>query len=182
MAVIFCGCRKGDGFSLSSRKALLTGNWVVESGTVEIETRLRSNDTSFYFDIAPSTANLTIRTGGSYTTGTLGYSLKLDIKKDHHFYYSESVGSYHMAASGQWSFNAGKGKADKKDEVHFVIDHVGDGSTDDGFLFCKSSASWKYTIVGLSKKKLTLQSATYTFVNAKGEYQGIRSTLVFKPV
>ncbi len=167
-------CRKGEddpAISLRTRKARLTGEWTMKSGSASI-TYQNYNETAKFngsgFEIYSTP------TGGSPVIYTGKYLLSLNIKKDGTFTVHELNGIYTFDAGGTWLFNSKEGKEKKKEDVIFYINQVTSSSLAK-HVFNRASANFTYKIKELRNKKIALSSLGeapngYGYINFSTDY------------
>lgn len=161
LATLFTTCKKGEedpAFSLRTRKARLTGDWIMTEGSASITYFVYGapyND-AFKFDGSNLTLNSTESTGPP-TIYVGKYSLSLSFKKDGTFTASENFAGKPFNANGTWNFTSGVGKAKNKDGIVMKISGVSSGTSDD-HLFNQLGMQMTYKLVELRNKEIKLQS------------------------
>jgi len=103
--VIIPSCKKGDNdpfLSLRSRKARITGNWELITGTTIYTFNDTTESVTYYenkVDVVYSTTD-----AGTIASGTYSYTEKWNINKDYTFKITQNFFDYRKEISGYWSF------------------------------------------------------------------------------
>jgi len=180
---ILSACKKGQddpAFTLLSRKTRMEGSWHIVTGHLKIEDNKASKKETLEYDLSPAGLTVTLTSSGSSTVYVGQYDLTLNMKKNGDFSFLEKVGNTQLNGSGRWSFNSGAGETKKKADVMYVIENVESGTTSGLALFNKANTNFEYFIRELRSKKLVLETSSFIYINAEGDYQGIEGTLEFK--
>jgi len=166
-------CKKGEEdprISFRSRKARLTGEWLMKSGNASINfisvTQPPFNQ-NLAFDGTKVELNQTEASGPAIIY-TGAYSLALTIKKDGTFNFRENFAGDALDASGRWNFEYGSGDVKNKEEVTFKVESVAKGATE-GHVFNKQRTVFTYRLIQLSNKDLKIESLVKTFIDANGD-------------
>jgi len=103
--VIIPSCKKGDNdpfLSLRSRKARITGEWKLITGTTIYTFNDTTESVTYYenkVDVVYSTTD-----AGTIASGTYSYTEKWNINKDYTFKITQNFFDYRKEISGYWSF------------------------------------------------------------------------------
>jgi hypothetical protein len=180
--MILTACKKGvddPAFSLLSRKARMAGSWQLSSAHLKVNGTAAGKISTYEYDVKGSDLTLTVTTAGSSTVYVTQFSLTVNMSKDGSFDFNEKLGSSEIKASGRWSFNSGAGESKKKADVVYVLETVQEGATTDGFLFNRLNTNFEYFIRELRSKKLVLETSSFVYINANGDFQGMEGTFIF---
>lgn len=174
----FSECKKGEDdplFSLTSRKARLTGAWKLVKGKALYHDPV--NNINYTFGETGYNAYVRLGNKGHDTLGD--YSLQLEILRNGTFKLKEVYQTTSINCSGKWNFNGGVGKQKSKVEVVFSIDKVNEGFTPD-HLFNRLSTNFVYHIQELRNKKLVITSKGRIYSDVKGNYSTFTSEYTFE--
>jgi hypothetical protein len=180
---LFFTCKKGPddpAVSLLSRKARFAGDWRLKSGHMTIESHWPDSTLIVQYDLQERNVTITLTINGSASFGSSPYSLQLVADKKGDLSVNERIFDKEINATGRWSFNAGIGESKKKADVFFLLQKVTKGETFGNHLFNKLNTNFEYSIRELRDKKLVLETSSYIYINADGDYDGIRGTLTFE--
>lgn len=170
-------CKKGEddpSFSFRSRKARLTGDWHIESGTVNLTYDSKKSPAysqRYTFSNSQLTMHEAYNGSGSATIYTGVYTLEMSFKKDSKFVMTENYAGTIVKASGSWNFTSGVGKAKNKDGISVQLDEVTAGSSYVS-LFNKGETTFNYHLKQLSNKKIVLESAVGLEMSVSGAKAG----------
>lgn len=166
-------CKKGDEdprVSFRSRKARLTGEWLMKSGNASINFISIVDppyNQNLSFDGSKVELNQT-ETSGPGIVYIGAYSLALTIKKDGTFNFRENFAGDVLEANGRWNFEYGSGDVKNKEEVTFKIEAASKGATE-GHVFNKQRTVFTYRLIQLKNKDLKVESLVKTYINANGD-------------
>ncbi|MFZ5554151.1 MAG: hypothetical protein ACOZCO_13625 [Bacteroidota bacterium] len=137
--LIFTGCKKGEDdpfISLHTRKARVTGEWKMSSGTSTDKfydsASQTTYNTSITYDGSSANESQTVTNGSGSTTNTSSYSFTQTItfEKDGTFKNTTVDDGITTTAEGTWNFGAGVGDKKKKSELVLTYTKtVNDGMT-----------------------------------------------------
>ncbi len=161
----FSDCKKGvdDPFiSLRTRKARLTGDWKMSSGSLK-RTDTRFNSTywvSFSTDYDGSTyKTTTTNKSGIYETKQGTYSLRIIFKKDGGFEMTEETDGNTVVSKGNWNFSGGVGNNKKKEQV--ILNFHSKENNGQNNIFKGTAETRILSIKELRNKKLVLTFEDY---------------------
>jgi hypothetical protein len=137
-------CKKGEDdplFSLRSRKARVTGDWKMTSGS----------STS-----ASDPSKVTTYNGTTATEGkdTYPFTFKISFKKDGSFSYEVLTDNYHMSCKGTWDFTTGIGEYKNKEQLFLTITSRSD--TYESITYSGTGEHETFDIKELRNKKMVL--------------------------
>lgn len=159
LSICFFSCKKGDQdpvFSLHTRKARLTGDWHLSSGSLTLLFKKQGfPDYNETYNFTEDTYTSINRTTGANQQGR--FKLNITFNKDGGFSFLQLFGSTNISGNGTWDFLKGVGKYKNKERLSFNASSIGGGSY---FIdaFNKSKNYFIYNIVELRNKKLVLET------------------------
>lgn len=156
LASVLCtGCKKGDDdpkLSLRSRKARISGDWLIESGRAS----LTLYNYSELYKLDGSRITIYSTPVFAPVIGLGVYKLRLQIEKDGTFKFTENRTSGTLEGTGTWNFTSGIGEDKKKESVVFTIDEITKGDVWGYFLFNQFNTTFSYQIKELRNKRLVI--------------------------
>ncbi len=159
LVICFVSCKKGEDdpiFSLRSRKARLTGDWHLSSGSLTLIYKKEGfTDYNETYNFTGDSYTSINRVTGANQQGK--YKLNITFNKDGGFSFLQLFGSSNVSGNGTWDFLKGVGEYKNKERLSFNASAIGGGSywID---AFNKSKNYFIYNIVELRNKKLVLET------------------------
>lgn len=178
MLLLLSNCKKGEEdprISFTSRKARVTGDWHLKTGTSSLTEINAKNSYSTLLQLDGSGYTRTETPAGGPPTVYLGkYSMSISFKKDGNFSLTEIINGDNLMASGTWNFTSNVGKYKNKECIVMAISSV-TGAGTDGHLINKYSTEFVYQIVALREKEMKIECSTPVYLQAKGSKISIQS-------
>jgi hypothetical protein len=162
MAFLSPACRKGEedpSISLVSRKARMSAEWRMKSGTAAFTVSLMHPPAKYNETWTFNGAGFSLNTteSGRPITYVGKYTLNVNIRKNGTFDFNELFMGHPLDCSGTWCFTTGEGKEKNKERAVFTINEVKSGATLNGF-FNQMSTTFRFNIIRLAKKELKLRT------------------------
>jgi hypothetical protein len=120
LAALFTGCKKGkdDPFlSLRSRKARVTGDWTVTSGTSTYVYSSGNYSRTSTFTYSETSYSYVHNENGIITTGGGSSKITMKFEKDGKFRSTNTGDGSTGTSEGTWNFTDGIGDAKKKEQI-----------------------------------------------------------------
>ena len=158
--LLFTNCKKGDddpAFSLRTRKARVTGDWHIESGSVGITSKSKNAAPySQRFVLNGSELTMTETYQGGIPTIYKGmYSLNVKFENNGRFDMVEALGVNTLRAKGTWRFTSKGGDEKNKESMVMEINEITSGTTYYN-LFNRLGTVVVYQIKELRDKRMVL--------------------------
>jgi hypothetical protein len=159
LTTLFVSCKKGENdpfISFRSRKHRMVNEWSCQKSTVRLTSLSGGITEIINISTSGASGSVSIYDPNSGTqTGTIIYSLKLNIKKDGTFTGIEMVNNQTNLLGGTWNFTAGIGKQEKNKESLMLYINNSTLSSLDGAFFAIGNIM-TFEIKELKEKKLVL--------------------------